>query len=147
MTHATDTTELLERLRAAAELLESIAADHTVLAQVPAEDRQRLLRAMSQIRTPSSRTRRRMQKAAARTERAARVQKEQRALNQTGIRALRRKPVFTTPNYFLPASTKAGFEPHDIHGEPAPAASIDPHSPYGFTIRRRSGSTSTGTGR
>jgi NAD(P)-dependent dehydrogenase (short-subunit alcohol dehydrogenase family) len=132
--------ELLERLRAAAELLEAIAADHTVLSQVPAEDRQRLLRAMSMVRTPSSRTRRRMEKAAARKERAARVQKDQLALNETGIRALRRKPVFTTPNYFLPAFPKGGFdpqdvhEPQDLHGQPAPQTSpresIDPRSCY-----------------
>jgi NAD(P)-dependent dehydrogenase (short-subunit alcohol dehydrogenase family) len=125
--------QLLERLRAAAELLESIAADRTVLSRVPNEDRQRLLRAMTLVRNPSSRTRRRMEKAAARAERAARVEQDQRALNQTGIRALRRRPVVTTPNFYLPASTKDGFRPNDVHGEPVvrPAVhSVDPRSCY-----------------
>jgi NAD(P)-dependent dehydrogenase (short-subunit alcohol dehydrogenase family) len=42
--------------------------------------------------------------------------------------------VFTTPNFFLPAFSKEGFEPHDVHEEPAPQASpresIDPRSCY-----------------
>src|SRR4051812_47320116 len=84
---------------------------------------------MSLVRNPSSRTRRRLEKAAARAERAARVQKDQGALSQTGIRALRRRPVFTTPNFFLPVASRNGFDPHDIHGEPPPQA-IDPRSCY-----------------
>jgi NAD(P)-dependent dehydrogenase (short-subunit alcohol dehydrogenase family) len=120
---------LLERLRAAAELLESIAADRTVLGQVPAEDRKRLLRAMSLVRHPSSRTRRRMEKAAAREARAARVKKDQGALNQTGIRALRRRGVFTTPNYFLPASVREA-DTREVPVDPAPAGNIDPRSCY-----------------
>jgi NAD(P)-dependent dehydrogenase (short-subunit alcohol dehydrogenase family) len=134
VTQASEAAELLERLRAAAELLEAIAADRTVLSQVPPEDRQRLLRAMTLVRNPSSRTRRRMEKAAAREERAARVKKDQGALHQTGIRALRRRPVFTTPNFFLPAFPKGGFDPHDVHDEPAanasPQESIEPRSCY-----------------
>ena len=38
-------------------------------------------------------------------------------LNDTGIRALRRRPVFTTPNVFPPE----GFEPKDVHGDEARA--------------------------
>jgi len=64
---------LVERLRAATELLESIAADRSVLAGVPVEDRKRLLRAMALIRNPASRTRRRLEKAAARAQKASRV--------------------------------------------------------------------------
>jgi len=114
VTRAAESTHLLERLRAAAELLEAIAADRSVLGQVPEEDRQRLLRAMSLVRNPSSRTRRRMEKAAARAERAARVQRDQGALDQTGIRALRRRPVFTTPNYFLPADRKQKIDDETV---------------------------------
>ncbi|HTL01198.1 MAG TPA: SDR family oxidoreductase [Vicinamibacterales bacterium] len=114
MTRAAESTHLLERLRAAAELLEAIAADRSVLGQIPEEDRQRLLRAMSLVRNPSSRTRRRMEKAAARAERAARVQRDQGALDQTGIRALRRRPVFTTPNYFLPADRKQKIDDETV---------------------------------
>jgi NAD(P)-dependent dehydrogenase (short-subunit alcohol dehydrogenase family) len=123
-------TMLLERLRAATEVLESIAADRSVLSQVPAEVRQRLLRAMSLVRNPSSRTRRRMEKAAARAEKAERVRRDQGALDGTGIRTLRRRPVYTTPNDFLPEFDRGGFEPRDIHEQTSKEESIDPRSCY-----------------
>ena len=41
-------------------------------------------------------------KAAKRQKRIARINKADEALHATGIRTLRRKPVFTTPNYFPP---------------------------------------------
>ena len=87
---------LLERLRSAAELLEQLAADRGLLNQLPAEDRARLLRAAAELYNPDKLARREMLKAAERerTERTGAV------LNETGIRTLRRKPVFTTPNVF-----------------------------------------------
>ena len=51
----------------------------------------------------------------AREARAARVRKDDDVLQATGIRTLRRKPVFTTPNVFPPEN----FEPLDVH-EPGP---------------------------
>src|ERR1700730_6931433 len=89
---------LLERLRSAAELLEELAADRVLLNQLPAEDRARLLRAAAELYNPDKLARREMLKAAERerTERTGAV------LDETGIRTLRRKPVFTTPNVFPP---------------------------------------------
>jgi NAD(P)-dependent dehydrogenase (short-subunit alcohol dehydrogenase family) len=121
---------MLERLRAAAELLEEIAEDRSVLSRVPTEDRQRLLRAMTLVRSPSSRTRRRLEKAAARQARAERVGRDQNALNETGIRTLRRRPVFTTPNSFLPAFAGGAFEPHDVHEQAERETSIEPRTCY-----------------
>ena len=43
---------LLDRLRAATELLEAIAADWSLLDQLPAEERQRLHQAMAGIYNP-----------------------------------------------------------------------------------------------
>jgi len=93
---------LLERLRAAAELLEELAGDRVLLNQLPAQDRARLLRAAAELYNPDKLARREMLKAAERerTERISAV------LNETGIRALRRKPVFTTPNFFPPPKTE-----------------------------------------
>jgi NAD(P)-dependent dehydrogenase (short-subunit alcohol dehydrogenase family) len=101
---------LLERLRAAAELLESVAADRQLLDRLPADDRQRLHQAVAKAYHPDPVTRRIQLKAAEKARHASKIQAEDMVLNQTGIRALRRKPVFTTPNVFAPL----GFEAHDI---------------------------------
>jgi len=93
---------LLEHLRSAAELLERLAADRTLLNQLPTQDRERLLRAVAELYNPDKLARREMLKAAER-ERSQRVGA---VLDNTGIRTLRRKPVFTTPNVFPPP----GFE-------------------------------------
>jgi NAD(P)-dependent dehydrogenase (short-subunit alcohol dehydrogenase family) len=108
------TTTPLDRLRDAVELLESMAADRRILTDLPEVDRQRFLRAVELVRGPSSRTRRRLAKAAARNERAERMLRDRGTRAETGIQTLRRKPVFTTPNYFAPE----GFDPRDLHGPP-----------------------------
>src|SRR5688572_7756805 len=107
----TDRRALLDRLRETTELLESIAVDRNVLAGVPDEERGRLLRAIELVNNPDSRTLRRLAKATKRQKRIARINKEDDALHETGIRPLRRKPVFTTPNVFPPH----GFAPADLH--------------------------------
>ena len=102
-----------ERLRAAADLLEAIDTDRGLLAEVSAEERQRLLRAARQVTEPDHRARRRLVKATIRQRKAAKVKEEDKVLSSTGIRELRRKPVFSTPNYYPPA----GFEPRDGEDE------------------------------
>src|SRR5881409_2562357 len=104
-------TALRERLRETIELLESIAADRSVLADVPDDDRKRLLQAVASVYHPDRVERRRRANALAKQRKAARVKQDQGALHETGIRALRRKPVFHTPNVFPPE----GFEPRDVH--------------------------------
>jgi NAD(P)-dependent dehydrogenase (short-subunit alcohol dehydrogenase family) len=89
---------LLERLRAATELLELIAADRTVLEQMSPEERTRFHLAVAQVYNPDPVVRRQMMKAAERE----RTRRDGEVLQETGIRALRRKPVFTTPNCFPP---------------------------------------------
>jgi NAD(P)-dependent dehydrogenase (short-subunit alcohol dehydrogenase family) len=101
--------ELLERVRSAAELLESIEASRGLLDHLPAEDRQRLHLAVAQLYNPDPVARRRRQKAAERERSAAETERVGAVLHETGIRELRRKPVFTTPNVFPPES----FEQRD----------------------------------
>ena len=103
--------QLLERARTASELLEAIDADRAILDSLPAGESGRLLRAIDRANNPDNRTRRRQLKAMAREARAARVRKDDDVLQATGIRTLRRKPVFTTPNVFPPEN----FEPLDVH--------------------------------
>ena len=112
-----DRRALVERLREATELLESIAADRTVLAGVSDAERARLLQAVALVYHPDRAERRRMAKTAAKQRKAARVQEIEQARTETGIRELRRKPVFHSPNVFPPKS----FEPDDIHERVDPA--------------------------
>ncbi|WP_266170618.1 SDR family NAD(P)-dependent oxidoreductase [Dyella subtropica] len=102
---------LLDNLRAATELLEWLAADPQRLEQLPAPDRARLHQAVASVYHPDPATRRAKLKAAEKARHASKIQADDSVLHQTGIRALRRKPVFTTPNVFAPV----GFEPHDKH--------------------------------
>jgi NAD(P)-dependent dehydrogenase (short-subunit alcohol dehydrogenase family) len=114
---AADRSELLARLRETIDLLESIAADRSVLAGVADEDRKRLLQAVANVYSPDRVERRRMSKVVARERKAARVRNDQGVLHETGIRTLRRKPVFHTPNVFPALSVVDGFEPRDLHSE------------------------------
>ena len=87
----------------ALELLEAIAADRTVLDAWPSEERARLHQAIASIYHPEPKLRRKQAKVRERERNAEAVRRAEAVLNQTGIRELRRKPVFTTPNYFPPA--------------------------------------------
>src|SRR5687768_17601999 len=122
---------LIERLREITELLESIATDRNMLAGVPDEERARLLRAIELVNNPDSRTLRRLAKANKRQKRMARINKADQALHETGIRTLRRKPVFHSPNVFPPKE----FKPVDLHDEdpdsgPSIREAIDPQHCY-----------------
>jgi len=97
---------LTERWHAAAELLEAIAANRELLAHVPEAERTRLMKAAGQISRPDAVARRQLVKATKRHRKAGKSQRAEKALNQTGIRKLRRQTVFTTPNVFPPADFK-----------------------------------------
>ena len=98
---------LLQRLRGAVELLEQIGTDHSLLATLPADDRGRLQRAVARVYHPDPVARRQRLKAAERVRNSEQVQREDAVLDNTGIRTLRRKPVFSTPNCFPPGQTEA----------------------------------------
>ncbi len=91
-----------EKLLAAAELLEAVAADRGLLAGVAEDESTRLLKAAGEISRPDARARRQLVKAATRRRKAARTERAESALNETGIRKLRRQSVFTTPNVTPP---------------------------------------------
>ena len=91
-----------DRALAALDILEWLAADHDRLQRLAPEDRERLHKAVAQLYNPDPRARREMLKAAERERAAKRTERADSVLHETGIRTLRRKPVFTTPNYFPP---------------------------------------------
>jgi NAD(P)-dependent dehydrogenase (short-subunit alcohol dehydrogenase family) len=99
-----DAANLAEKLREAAAMLEAVAQDRTLLAELSGEDRSRLVQAAGKVYCPEPAERRRLLKASQRKQRAKKAERDQAVLNQTGIRELRRKPVFTTPNVFPPLS-------------------------------------------
>jgi NAD(P)-dependent dehydrogenase (short-subunit alcohol dehydrogenase family) len=124
-----DASTLSERLLAATRLLESVAADPHLLDQLPADDRARLHQAVARVYHPDPVARRIKLKAAEKARHASKLQAEDAVLNQTGIRALRRKPVFTTSSVFAPE----GFLPHDIGPDAdatQPRESIEPKHCY-----------------
>jgi NAD(P)-dependent dehydrogenase (short-subunit alcohol dehydrogenase family) len=102
---------LRERIRAATETLEQIAADRGLLALLPEEERMRLRQAVARVHVPDVRERRAMIKAIVKRRKQERTDRDDQVLAETGIRALRRQPVFTTPNVFAPE----GFLPRDLH--------------------------------
>src|SRR4051794_7491416 len=89
-----------ERVRIAAELLESLDSDRTQLTQVSEEERRRLLHATRRVAEPDHHARRKPAKAGRRGRKGAKVQQDDQVRNSAGIRELRRKPVFTTPNAY-----------------------------------------------
>ncbi|HEY0929771.1 MAG TPA: SDR family oxidoreductase [Gemmatimonas sp.] len=91
----------VDDLRAAARLLERVIADRTLLMTVPTEDRRRFDEAVATVFQPDVRARRAMVKATARQRKLEAALRDDSMLHETGIRALRRKPVFTTPNVYL----------------------------------------------
>lgn len=105
--------ELLETMITATSFLEAVAADWSLLEKLPEAERKRLHQAVAQVYHPDPVLRRQRLKAAERERNAAQIRHDDEILNETGIRKLRRQPVFTTPNYFPPKN----FVAEDIHGE------------------------------
>ena len=117
---------LAEQVRSAVALLESIAEDRALLARVPRDDRTRLLRAAGQVSRPDAVDRWRLLKETKRKRKAAKVERAETTLAQTGIRKLRRQTVFTTPNVFPPPA----FEPNDVDGDPDIRETVEPQNCY-----------------
>lgn len=117
---------LADRLREALDLLEAIEADRSMLDTLSEADRVRLHQVVAKVFHPEPKARRQMLKKQARERHQEKVRKAEALLDQTGIRALRRKPVFSTPNYFPPHA--AGL--HDASNGEGPAETEEPvHSP------------------
>jgi NAD(P)-dependent dehydrogenase (short-subunit alcohol dehydrogenase family) len=114
-----DESDLADQLLAAAELLEAVSADRSILDALTPDDRIRFLNAAANAFEPDVDARRRQSKARRRLEKVAKVQRDEDVLTDTGIRRLRGKPVFMTPNVFPPeepvapvAQPRTGEEQH-----------------------------------
>jgi len=95
-----------ERLREALDLLEAVDRDRGLLAQTSAEEHQRLLDLTRRVSDPDHRARRRLVKANSRHRKAARVAGDESVRAETGIRMLRRKIAFSSPNIYPPEKSE-----------------------------------------
>jgi hypothetical protein len=97
-----------------------------LLAGVSEEERTRLLQAAGRVSRPDATDRRRLRKAQLRQRKSEKSQRAESVLAQTGIRALRRETVFTTPNVYPPSA----FEQREIEGEPDFREVVEPQNCY-----------------
>ncbi|MCU0784803.1 MAG: SDR family oxidoreductase [Verrucomicrobia bacterium] len=121
-----DRSAWANRLRLAAELLEKVAGNRALLAELSVEERTRLLKAAGDVYCPDVRERRRLVKARSRQRKTEKTQRDQSVLSETGIRALRRKPVFTTPN--LPPPPE--LELREVENDPDFREVVEPQNCY-----------------
>ena len=119
--------DLLARLRDMADLIERIASDRSLLDHLDPVERARLQQALASLHAPSDPVaRRQRRKAAARARVSAQNAHDDAVLDATGIRTLRRKPVFTTPNYFPPE----GFVARDVDDAGDVREALEPQHCY-----------------
>jgi NAD(P)-dependent dehydrogenase (short-subunit alcohol dehydrogenase family) len=117
---------LTERLKAAAELLESVVANRELLAGVSEAEQMRLVKVAGEIYCPDVNARRRLVKARVRRRKAEKISRDQSKLNETGIRKLRREKVFTTPNVFPPKD----FKQQEVTDNPGFREAVEPQNCY-----------------
>ena len=91
------TDDFTDRLRAATLLLESLVADRGPLSVLDEPLRRRFLEAAGRVSRPDRESARKLAKAFRRAERDERRDADEARLTATGIRTLRRAPVFPTP--------------------------------------------------
>jgi NAD(P)-dependent dehydrogenase (short-subunit alcohol dehydrogenase family) len=94
--------DLTEQLLVTVELLEAIARDRALLDGLTPDERARFVNAAGAVFSPDVEERRQQTKARRRREKAEKRHRDESVLTGTGIRRMRAKPVFTTPNVFVP---------------------------------------------
>ncbi|NNF53874.1 MAG: SDR family oxidoreductase [Acidimicrobiales bacterium] len=95
---------------AATATLRSIASARDLLNQLSVEERTELLTAAGDVFCADPEERRRRVKVLRRKRRAEKIARDEAVLSETGIRGLRDKPVFTTPNVFPPPMPEPGAD-------------------------------------
>jgi NAD(P)-dependent dehydrogenase (short-subunit alcohol dehydrogenase family) len=120
------TDEAAVELVAATETLEAIVRDRSLLRSLTVEERTRLLTAAGAVFNPDVVTRRRAVKAVRKEQKAAKIERDEAVLAESGIRVLRERPVFTTPNVYPPS----GFEQADCEGVAEFREAIEPQHCY-----------------
>ena len=117
---------LTERLVEATHLLEAVASDRSKLLALTHEYRMRIRKAAGDIYCPDVGQRRLLNKATHRLRKKEKIAKDQKKLEHSGIRNLRKKPVYTTPNVYPPKA----FEPIEIKTDEVFRELIEPKNCY-----------------
>lgn len=121
-----DDSTFPQSLAEATALLARIATDRTLLMRVSPRVRQAFLDLVATVFNPDVRARRAMVKETTRQRKADAAKRDDEVLNQTGIRALRRRPVFTTPNVYRLTDGEA-TSVSDAGSEDGPEAVVPQH--------------------
>ncbi len=117
-----------DEIAAAIRVLETVAEDRGVLAQVDAATRELLQRLAGEVARPGMDQRRKLRKALLRAERDARRSRDEQLRDETGIRKLRAAPLFETPLPPLPApgTDASAWWPASLPGAERRAAAAEP---------------------
>jgi NAD(P)-dependent dehydrogenase (short-subunit alcohol dehydrogenase family) len=115
-----------EQLRIATEVLESVVRDRGLLRALSEEERTRLLSAAGDVFNPDVIARRRADKENRKRRKAAKLARDESVFAETGIRLLRDRPVFTTPNVYPPS----GFEEAELAADAEFREAIEPQHCY-----------------
>jgi NAD(P)-dependent dehydrogenase (short-subunit alcohol dehydrogenase family) len=103
-----------EELRRLRELLEAVASDRSLLAQLPEDERRRLLVAAGRTVHPETEQKRRLVKAFRKAKRRRVEAHDRSLLAGTGIRAARESGVFVPPPRRLGPDTSEGERPNEV---------------------------------
>ncbi len=114
-----------DQLKAATELLRKVAGNRALMAVLTSEERKDLVLAAGEVYNPDFIERRRLVRATERMRKAKLVGRDQAKLNSTGIREMRKKPVYMTPNALAPAN----FEQKDV-ADPEFREVLEPQNCY-----------------
>ena len=116
---------LLRQLRDTAAMLERVAEDRALLATLSVDERKRLIQAAGAVFNPDPAARRRLVKTFARLKKNDRAKRDDTVMAESGIRVLRRQPVFTTPRVFPPRHFQALDVPPSEQDEAAARAAAE----------------------
>ena len=107
----------VQRLLEVTALLEAVAGGQVVLDGLTDEQRRRLITAAGDVFCPDVSERRLRTKARQKRDRDAKSARDESLMAGTGIRVLRDRPVFTTPNVFAPTvpGTDAGADDREVN--------------------------------
>jgi len=119
---------LLARIEDTIALLDAVVEDRALLVDVPEDARQRLLMSAGRVSRPARGEARKLAKAFRKKERDDVRADDEAILDDTGIRALRRAPVFPTPSLAATPPVPALAGGHDPTAPQAPARITPPRS-------------------
>ena len=108
------TDDVRQRLLEAMAVLREVITAPEMVNELDAGEKADFLNAAGDVFCPDPEIRRRRTKLLQQQRRNERAQRDDEVLAETGIRTLRSKPVFTTPDVFAPD----GFDQHDVDDDP-----------------------------